>query len=444
MRYLLIPLLFFVYYQTAAQVKVPDSGFENADKLVSHVISKRWKAAIRLTSDDVQRALSPSKLKKAWMGIEEEYGELEKISSLDTQHTAGGYTANYKLLFERAAFDLRVVLDLKDQVTSFLFLPLNYQMPDRMLGKIIQAEHVVVETDTFRMNGELMIPDSCNNCPVVVIVHGSGPASRDLEYGPNKIYLDLALFLAEKGIASLRYDKRTYVYKDLYKEQFDSLTVDDITVDDALSAIRLVRSNQLTDSSPVFLVGHSLGALMAPRIALRDKNLKGVILLAGPTMPLHHLIDYQVRLLLQDDGRMKGARKKMINKVSGAVEELDKGNYYYKEVSNLGPWGGSFWKDILSYDPVATTVSHGMPSFVIYCERDYQVPPASNASAWDGLVDSSDHVKMTIYPGLNHLFLYGEGEPNRGEYLNPGHFSEKVINDIVEWITETEMSRTKR
>ena len=51
------------------------------------------------------------------------------------------------------------------------------------------------------------------------------------------------------------------------------------------------------DPARVYLVGHSLGGYLAPRIAARDGKLAGVVVLAGNTRPLEDLIVEQLDYL---------------------------------------------------------------------------------------------------------------------------------------------------
>ena len=48
--------------------------------------------------------------------------------------------------------------------------------------------------------------------PAVVFVHGSGPMDRDGTVGACRPFRDLAWQLAERRIATLRYEKRTRLY----------------------------------------------------------------------------------------------------------------------------------------------------------------------------------------------------------------------------------------
>ncbi|KLU58747.1 hypothetical protein CEB3_c47640 [Peptococcaceae bacterium CEB3] len=65
----------------------------------------------------------------------------------------------------------------------------------------------------YPLNGILSLPDNCcSKVPAVVLVHGSGPADMDESIGANKPFRDIAEALSAKGIAVLRYDKRTKIY----------------------------------------------------------------------------------------------------------------------------------------------------------------------------------------------------------------------------------------
>ncbi|MGH7583941.1 MAG: alpha/beta hydrolase family protein, partial [Gemmatimonadales bacterium] len=133
--------------------------------------------------------------------------------------------------------------------------------------------------------GTLTLPAGSGPFPIVVLVHGSGANDRDETIGPNKPFRDLAWGLAERGIAVLRYDKRGYVRPAWFAGR--NFTVDDETVQDALSALTLARALPEADSTSSFLLGHSLGAIMAPRIAKADGKVAGLIIMAGATrMPL--------------------------------------------------------------------------------------------------------------------------------------------------------------
>jgi len=118
-------------------------------------------------------------------------------------------------------------------------------------------------------------------------VHGSGAGDRDLTMGPEpplsliKPYRDLAWGLAQRGVAVLRYDKRSKVAPMWFLGK--TFTVWDESVQDALAALTLLRQQPEVRAARTYLIGHSLGGMLAPRIAKADGKLAGVILMAGAT-----------------------------------------------------------------------------------------------------------------------------------------------------------------
>ena len=101
----------------------------------------------------------------------------------------------------------------------------------------------------------------------VVLLAGSGPNDRDETIGPNAPLRDIAWGLASDGIAVLRYDKRTKTHAAEMAADVATITVKEETVDDAVAAVDLLRSTPGVDPDRVFVVGHSLGGYLAPRVA---------------------------------------------------------------------------------------------------------------------------------------------------------------------------------
>ena len=90
----------------------------------------------------------------------------------------------------------------------------------------------------YPLPGLLTLPDGAGPFPAVLLIHGSGPQDRDEAVGPNRPFRDLAVGLADLGVASLRYDKRTYTYGNSYtEEEVNAMTAREEVLDDAQLAI---------------------------------------------------------------------------------------------------------------------------------------------------------------------------------------------------------------
>ena len=130
--------------------------------------------------------------------------------------------------------------------------------------------------------------------PGLVLVQGSGPHDRDETVGGSKPFKDLAWGLASRGIAVLRYVKRTKQYPTI--DAAPTMTAE--TVDDAVRAAELLSRQSEIDLQRIFVLGHSQGGYMMPRIMQRDAGLAGVIVMAGNVRPLDELIVEQTEYLL--------------------------------------------------------------------------------------------------------------------------------------------------
>jgi hypothetical protein len=99
----------------------------------------------------------------------------------------------------------------------------------------------VLANATYPLEGILTLPDfNTEKASAVVFVHGSGPLDKDETIGANKLFRDLADGLAKKGIASLRFDKRTYTYgKQIIKELGGRLSVEEEIIQDAIMAVQM-------------------------------------------------------------------------------------------------------------------------------------------------------------------------------------------------------------
>jgi uncharacterized protein len=103
------------------------------------------------------------------------------------------------------------------------------------------------------LGGTLSLPDVAGRIPAVVLIHGSGPHDRDEKLGPNLVFRDIAEGLASRGVAALRYDKRTKVHP----EQFaGSATVREETMDDVIAAVALLATRREIDADRIVIVGH--------------------------------------------------------------------------------------------------------------------------------------------------------------------------------------------
>jgi hypothetical protein len=297
---------------------------------------------------------------------------------------------------------------------------------------------VLVGQGEWSLPGTLTLPLGEGPFPALVLVQGSGPQDRDETLGPNKPLRDLAWGLASRGIAVLRYDKRTLVYKEKVSQQFlETITVQEETVDDALAALRLLRESPQIDSQRLFVLGHSLGGYLLPRITAADREIAGLIVLAGNTRPLEDIILDQVTYLLAAQEHVAPEQQKSLETLTQQVRRVKAPDLTPDTPASELPLNvpAAYWLDLRTYDPVTLARALPQPMLILQAECDYQVTMEDIQGWQEGLGTRAD-VAFKSYPGLYHLFLpTPDGKiATPVVYALPGHVQSDVIDDIAQWI----------
>ena len=290
--------------------------------------------------------------------------------------------------------------------------------------------------DGWELPGTLTLPEGEGPFPAVILVHGSGTNDRDETIGPNKPFRDLAWGLAEKGIAVLRYDKRTYVYQKEMLTETD-LTLYDETVDDAVSAVNVLLGEENIDSSRIFMLGHSLGGEALPRIHNEltedEKEAAGYIFMAAPARPAAVSMKEQLDLLYALSPSLTKEQEAQKEQSYVWLKQLENINEQPDDAVLFGAYA-YYWKDLESYDPVAEAGTMAVPCFVIQGEEDYQVT-MDDYALWQEAYGSSGNWTFASYPGLTHLFMPGKKANGSADYMTAAHVDSNVIDDIAAFVS---------
>jgi len=393
-----------------------------------------------LFNSEMKAALSVQQLEEVWDGVIGQYGEFKGIVDTRTENDS-----DYDLVFvtcnfsSQGYFDIKFVFDSKKQIWGLWFVETDrsdeYKTPSYANTDLFDEEEVIIGQQPWQLPGTLSLPKGQGPFPAVVLVHGSGPNDRDETIGPNKPFKDIAWGLASNGYAVLRYDKRTKHYQN-EMTQLTNLTAEEEVIDDAIFAISYLKNHEDIDSDKIYLIGHSLGAMMAPKIAEQEPQLGGVILLAAPARNLEDLWLEQTIYLSSLDGEIDENESIIINITKQHVEKIKNLTIQEGEVI-LGAFK-AYWEYLSTYDQVATAKNLSLAMFFLQGERDYQVT-MEDFSLWQTAMATKENVTMKSYATLNHLFMSGSGTPTSEEYLSFKNVEEEVIEDIVAWMTNYEI-----
>lgn len=385
-------------------------------------------------------AISAEQLAQGLKALATQVGPLQSRGEADVKTRDIGALVTIPLRYERGELTAIITFDSESKVSGFAIRPAQAAKPATAVPAVPEDANYR-ETELTVGEGENALPatlampngkgpDSKEKFPAVVLVHGSGPQDRDSTIGPNRPLLDIARGLAERGIAVLRYEKRTKAHP----QQFaDGGNIDLETTDDAVTAAALLRALPDIDAKRVFVLGHSQGAMMAPRIGARDPQIAGLILLAAPSRPLLDiLIEQNRRLAILNDGKVSDSENTAIQQLVDSVSAVRKGREMTAAQSPMG-LPPAYWRSVEAVDAVAEAKAIAQPMLILQGARDIQVVDA-DWQGWKAAFHDTPRVTFKLYETLNHLGIPGEGDGNLQEYQTPGHVAPELIADVAAWI----------
>lgn len=393
-------LLFFTLMPLATLAQgSDDEAMRHAEQVFTFMLQDQVDSLYDTLADDMRHMVTKEQLHGGMTQAEQLAGSYREHGEWTVNRQDSLTICSSTCFFENGKLSVVMVFDEMWKLHGLQLVPKYDETKDDPL-----PEGVVELTDTVRAADGLALPcvitlsGLSENPPVVVLVHGSGAVDRDETVLANKPFRDLAHLLALRGISTLRYDKRTFV------SQEPVASVEEETIDDALAAVALA----YTYNNNVYLLGHSLGAMLAPIIATKTP-LKGIVMMAAPARDMEEVLVDQVETLSASDATEEQKRQ--------AVEDMHRQVPYY----------------FVPQHQVQTACRLKTPMLILQGERDYQVT-MKDFSIWQKKLGKKKHVTLISYPSLNHLFIYGEGPANPQEYMKKGCVSEQVADDIATFI----------
>jgi len=245
----------------------------------------------------------------------------------------------------------------------------------------------------------------------------------------NRPFRDIAHGLAARGVAVLRYDKRSYANLPSLTAHGAALTVQHETIDDAVVAVALLRNRAEIDPARVFVLGHSLGGMVGPRLATEAKA-DGVIIMAGAARPLPEIMVEQTEYLVALDDTVTAEEAAHLAQLKAAVAAL-RG----PEPAVGDPLGvpSGYFADLEAHDGPTEAAALDIPILVLQGGRDYQVTKVDFAR-WQAALEGRPQACLKLYENLDHLMRAGEGRATPEDYATPRPVAPVVIDDIAGFV----------
>jgi dienelactone hydrolase len=336
-------------------------------------------------------------------------------------------------------------------------------------------EPVVIGAGTeWALDGMLSLPVDAtaeNPVPAVVIVAGSGAINMDgsmpdemleliapgLPPTGNAMYRDIAEFLANNGVASIRHDKRNLTHGAAFVAMGGETTVYHEFIADALLAAEILRADPRIDSNRIFILGHSQGGMLIPRIHLAGGDFAGLIFAA--TTPRSMVVLGAEQIQIDIEFQMAHITPEMLADpaVAAVIAQLEAMQALieaeleiYATIPGMtaaeaqaitlpGSGLGAYYvQDMANYPLAELVLQIDVPMLVIHAGRDFQIFTETDLPLMQEIFGNLPNATISIHPDVNHQF-FPSIATNRAEHsaeilMVPARVDTALLQDLLNWI----------
>ena len=379
----------------------------------------------------VQAQVKAEQLASVWEQVVGEAGAFKSFYSTTAITQNDAVTVVVTLEFEKTGVALTFSYDSEGKISGLWLKPAQLVTP-------LEATEFYAETEIkvgqYELTGILTTPKNTENYPVVVFVQGSGSSDYDETIGKagNKPFKQLSDALAKQGIATVRFNKRFYQKPELATS---NPTIYEEYMDDVQAAISWAKENVSQD---VFVLGHSLGAMSAPKIAADAKGaVKGIIMLAGTTRGLEDVILQQNEMSIAAMDITDTQKATYLKEVKEGVDKVK--SLKTDDGSLVLGINAGYWLSLRTLDGENLMKNLEIPALVLQGEKDFQVYYDKDFLMMKEMLKDKTNITFSSYENLTHLFmpktLAGDGI-DITEYDTKNEIPAVVSDDIGIWILE--------
>lgn len=408
----------------------PDEGGDRVSEAVAMLEEGRFDDFMEGCSPELSQALgSAEALEATWDQYAYGIGDFVRIERTESQDAGANTVTTSYCRHSDYGLVLTITFDPSGSMVGLFFAYYEPEGADPLPDGLTETDVTVDAGTGYPLPGTIV--SGGDSDVAVVIVHGSGPNDRDGTVGVQKPYRDIARGLASKGIDVLTYDKRTFVYGADVCDDPSRITVYDETVDDAVAAVMMLKD---MGYDRVYLIGHSMGGMLAPRIVqMCDGACDGFVSLAGSPRTITDILADQ---LWAQYSKLPGAEvyRQYIDAELAKADALAGMTDEQRMATTVFGQSGYYIWSLNSIDEVAIAGSLDVPMLFLQGGADFQVYPDVDFAAWQAAL--GDSAEFRLFEGLGHPFTASEG-PYAGtsaEYNRYAHVDASVIESIAGFV----------
>ncbi|MBH1940599.1 alpha/beta fold hydrolase [Mobilitalea sibirica] len=381
----------------------------------------------------VRAQMSKEALEQAWNTNVTGLGEFIKLYEITQEESDPYRIVKVILQFENNGLQIAYTYNKSGKLDGlwFSYAPITAEVESNDTFKEIEIN---IGDEEYPVDGILTLPQGIEKPPVVILVHGSGTHDMNESIGPNKPFRDIAHGLARQGIASIRYHEFLLQYP---KQMPQAFTIYDDSLNDVERAIDFTLNSDQVDTDNIYIIGHSLGGMLAPKIASDHEAVAGIVILAGSPRKLEDIsfdqnlavLDTTPDVTTEQRDQIIAMLDDQLNKIKGLTED---------DTDTLLGIPASYWYSLNQINTPEIVANLDIPIFIGQGSADWQVYPEKDYAGWMELLADKDNVTFKLYDNLNHLFMTSNGKTDVSEYNIQSTVDQKVIDDMAEWINQNQ------
>lgn len=353
-----------------------------AEQIAGGLLTEIWDDL----SPELSNQLTKEGLQASWNSVADGVGAFEGIEKVKNEENG-----TYRIILVTMRFrqnqgrSIRFVFDGEGQIAGIWFDVAEVAKKEGEAGQAgaWSETDITIGRKPWPLKGKLTLPEG-KEAPVVILLADAADADMDGSVGQNKNkpLRDIAHGLAERGIASVRYHRRSYEYASLVSSE-DGLY--DTLLQDAWYAVDQMYNERRVDRDRIYILAMGKAADYMPGIIKKKaKRLSGAILMAGKPV---------------------------------AVTE----RYYSREEKTFSSDASYFMEE-----------NNTFPLLMMQGEEDFETT-VNDFEQWKNIGKGRSHIVYHMYQHLNHYFMRSSGENDRKQYDISGTVSTTVIRDIAAW-----------